>query len=396
MRIQKIGLKVNVAHRSDSVTAMRILVVGMADSVHLGRWLEHFEDSEHEFLIFPSSPHRKIHSKIRSLMERKPAKFKIPSLMRFLALPLWVLDRLADNWVRGFLLSYYSLGFKPQLVHVLEFQNAGYTYLKARKINVVLADVRLLLTPYGSDMYWFMRFPKHERILRQLVGCAAAMSCECQRDEKLATSLGFKGQFMPRVPAFGHVQLNTEMNDHVRDKIMVKGYQNKWGQAANAIRALKIAAPHLQELEIHFFSCNFSTIWRARKLAFETGLNVITHPKGTLSHDDIQKLFASTLIYVGLSKSDGISASMIEAMAGGAIPIQSNTSCCEEWLKDGEGGYLVDFDAITSIADHIIALVTSSDKLAKARERNFSDLLQNLEPTKTKRAVHETYEKLSD
>jgi glycosyltransferase involved in cell wall biosynthesis len=83
-------------------------------------------------------------------------------------------------------------------------------------------------------------------------------------------------------------------------------------------------------------------------------------------------------------------------MAGGAIPIQSNTSCCEEWLKDGEGGHLVDFDAVTLIADHITALVTSPEKRARARERNVSDLLQKLEPTKTKRAVHETYEKLFD
>jgi len=328
-------------------------------------------------------------------MERQPDRFKMPALMRSLALPLWVLDRFFDNWFRGLLFAHYSVGFKPDLIHVLEFQNAGYTYLKARKLNSSIANVRLLLTPYGSDMYWFARFPKHERLLRQLVSSSAAMSCECARDEKIATSLGFTGEFMPRVPAFGHVELNRRTKELVRDKIMVKGYQNKWGQASKAIAALKIAAPHLQKIEIHFFSCNYSTIWRARILAWQTGLNVITHRKGALAHNEVQDLFASSLIYVGLSKSDGISASMIEAMASGAVPIQSNTSCCEEWLKDGEGGYLVDFDDTPTVAQHLINLVTSPEKAERARERNFSDLLENLEPATTKRAVHETYEKLA-
>ena len=381
---------------SDRVTAMKILVVGMADSVHLGRWLEHFEGGEHEFLIFPSSPHRKIHPKVRGLMERDPARFKIPRLMRSLALPLWLLDRVFDNWLRGSLLAYYSFGFEPQLIHVLEFQNAGYVFLKAKRVYLPLAKVRLLLTPYGSDMYWFKRYAKHERLLRKLVGSATAMSCECQRDEILATSLGFKGRFMPRVPAFGHTKVNPEILSNVRNKITVKGYQNKWGQASNAIKALKIASPYIQELEIHLFSCNLSTIWRAKKLAVETGLTVFSYPKGALTHDDMQNLFESSLIYVGLSKSDGISASMIEAMAGGAIPIQSNTSCCEEWLKDGEGGHLVGFEDIHAIAQHIIALASSPQRLARARERNLSDLHHNLELSKTKRAIHATYEKLSD
>lgn len=373
---------------------MRILTIGMADSVHFGRWLENFENSEHEFLIFPASPHRKIHPKLLGLTERAPQKFKIPGLMKYLALPSWALDRLSANWLRGALIAVYSSAFHPELIHVLEFQNAGYAFLKARKLSPALASTRLLLTPYGSDMYWFVRFRKHKRILRQLVECATAMSCECRRDEELALSLGFKGQFMPRVPAFGNISVNVDSRSEPRNKIMVKGYQNRWGQASNAIKALKIAAPYLQGLEIHFFSCNLSTIWRARWLASETGLKVTTYPKGTLAHDEIQSLFASSLIYLGLSKSDGISASMIEAMAGGAVPIQSNTSCCDEWLKDGEGGHLVEYDSIPLIAQHIISLVTSPERLAKARERNFQDLIRNLDPTTTGKAVQDTYEKL--
>ena len=46
----------------------KILVVAMADSVHTARWLEQFEGAEYEFLLFPSSPHRRIHPKISRLL----------------------------------------------------------------------------------------------------------------------------------------------------------------------------------------------------------------------------------------------------------------------------------------------------------------------------------------
>jgi len=42
----------------------KILIVAMADSVHTARWLEQFENSGYEFLLFPSSPHRRVHPKI--------------------------------------------------------------------------------------------------------------------------------------------------------------------------------------------------------------------------------------------------------------------------------------------------------------------------------------------
>ena len=46
------------------------------------------------------------------------------------------------------------------------------------------------------------------------------------------------------------------------------------------------------------------------------------------------ELFAAAKIYVGLSLSDGISTSLLESMAMGAIPVQTATACCDEWFTD--------------------------------------------------------------
>ena len=42
----------------------KILIVAMADSVHTARWLRQFDSDEIEFVLFPSTPHRRIHSLI--------------------------------------------------------------------------------------------------------------------------------------------------------------------------------------------------------------------------------------------------------------------------------------------------------------------------------------------
>ena len=370
---------------------MKILVVGMVDSVHLARWLQQFAGSANEFLIFPSSPHRRVNSKLRVLSARS-RQFRIPKLLRIMALPLWMADRIFSDNLRGLLLSIYANKFRPDFVHVLEFQNGGYTYLRALGKSRILADVPLLLTPYGSDMYWYQRFEKHRAKLKRLLGAANALSCECVRDQKLAAELGFVGIFTPVVPAFGKIAIEGQPTDTHREKILIKGYQNKWGQAANAIAAISNTSEELRDFELHFFSCNRVTVRLAKRLARSKNLRVTTYRKGALTHEEMQGLFETALIYIGLSKSDGISASMIEAMAHGAIPIQSNTSCCGEWLTDLYGGFLVNYDDIEAISQAILKILRSEEFQKSARQRNWADLKLKVEPEATEDSAKETYE----
>ena len=53
------------------------------------------------------------------------------------------------------------------------------------------------------------------------------------------------------------------------------------------------------------------------------------------------KLFSEARIYLGCSKSDGISTSFLEAIVHGSYPIQTNTSCASEWVKKGISASIV-------------------------------------------------------
>jgi hypothetical protein len=49
-------------------------------------------------------------------------------------------------------------------------------------------------------------------------------------------------------------------------------------------------------------------------------------------------------IYIGASRSDGISTSLLEALCLGAFPIQTDTSCANEWIELGFFGSIIQPD----------------------------------------------------
>lgn len=370
----------------------KILVVGMADSIHLAKWLRQFEGNEEfQFQLVSSSPHRRVHPIIRELLSQ--GNFRMGILTRLFALPLWLADRFVGNWLRGGLLAFYANTFKPDLVHVNEFQNAGYTYLRARHLSKPMRQAKLLLTPYGSDIYWFQQYPRHLARIRALLSYATAISAECRRDELLAAKYGFKGVFGPRIPAFGSIELKLDRAlQSQRTSIAIKGYQNHWGQALVALDVIRSLAPKLSGYTIELFSCNRITVRASKRLAEETGLKVIAHSKGSLSNGEVQDILNRSLAMIALSKSDGISASMIEAMVNGSVPIQSRTSCCDEWLDNGLGGFLVDFDDAKGIAQHLNFLLENPNYRESAARHNIESLSKKLEPSKLAGMARQTYE----
>lgn len=370
---------------------MKILAVGMPDSVHFARWLSQFEGQGIKFAVFPSSPLRRIHPLLADLIQA--GLVTLPKSLQYLSLPMWVIDRVAGNWLRGFMLAIMALRVKPDLIHIFEFQNAGYVFLRARSMSPVFRSTRVVLTPYGSDIYWFRRFPRHLKKLEALLRAADALSCECSRDQQLAENLGFKGLMLPTVPAFGAVVFPEEKSEpQLRNKIVVKGYQNKWGRAINALSSLKKIEHLLIGYEIHVFSCNKATERFARRWSGRTQLVIKTYPKNSLSHSEVQALFASSLLYIGLSRSDGISASMIEAMTNGSIPIQSNTSCGSEWIQHGKSGYLVDFDDVDGISDLVANIISNPGMREEISDINLELLKVRLNSSNVARIARKTYQ----
>ena len=334
----------------------RVIAVGMFDSIHFARWLEQFQYQRIQFLLFPSSPHRRLHPKLSALLKADlPAKYSIVRCTQFAGLPLWILDKIFNDELRGRLLRSAVTRFKPQFVHALELQNAGYIALVALEKSKP-TDLKLIVTNYGSDIYWFRQFPEHLVKIKRLLAITDQYSSECERDVRLARELQFEGKVMPVRPNAGgfsnEILRKTLRPITHRPVIAVKGYNGWAGRAHLAIEALKVLEKRLLSYEIIFFSSNTSTVTKARRCAKETGLSITAHAKGALSHAEMLDLFGRSTLYVGLSVSDGISTSMLEAMAMGAIPVQTATACCDEWFD--ETGVKVEELSVEAVADAIL------------------------------------------
>ena len=314
----------------------RILVICMYDSIHSARWLSQFQDQDIEFLLCPSSPHRKVHKNLKALVSGSTkASYKLFPLSKLFGLPLWIADKFVDNWFRSTLVKSSIRSFKPQFVHAMELQNAGYIAAKAMPSK---STAKLIATNWGSDIFWFQQFPKHRDKLKHLLSVADYYSCECNRDISLAKSLGFQGQVMPVIPNAGGFskELLSKPVPLLTDRkvIAIKGYHGWVGRAKIALEAVEAIASDLKTYRLVVYSANRGTVTLAKQIAKRTGLDITIFGKGKLTHNQVLELFSSAKIYVGLSLSDGISTSLLESMAMGAIPVQTATACCDEWFTD--------------------------------------------------------------
>src|SRR5207244_9022484 len=91
---------------------------------------------------------------------------------------------------------------KPDIVHSLEFQRAGYPTLAARPY-AGRSFPTWIVTNWGSDIYLFGRLAAHIPRIKAVLATCDFYSCECQRDVQLAKELGLKGETLPIFPNSG-------------------------------------------------------------------------------------------------------------------------------------------------------------------------------------------------
>ena len=319
-----------------------VVLVCMVDSIHVARWIAQFDTSKFRFVLFPSGPNRRVHPKIvemMSLHKSKDVGVSIVPVWGILSIALWMLDRLFQDRIRGYLLRRTIAHLRPDFLHALEFQHSAYVASRAIRKNE--NEIPFIVTNYGSDIYRFQQFPRHLRRIQEVLALASLYSAECERDVELAKEYGFAGKVLPVMPNAGGLPSDVftlpKTRPSLRRTIAIKGYEGWAGQASIAIEAVANVANLLDGYRIVVYSAESSAARKAREVSKMSGLHFTVFKKNALSHEELLRIFGESRAYVGISKTDGISTSLLEAMAMGAYPIQTSTSCANEWLKPGSG-----------------------------------------------------------
>jgi hypothetical protein len=354
--------------------------VGMLDSIHLSRWISQFVGSEVEIQVFPSRRFRRIHPQLKSLIENGNISLShsIPKkLIRFVG----YVDFLLLETVFGRIL----LKSRPtqlgrvlktrtfDYVHLIEFQHAGYLYLDIK--STVPKRWRTILTNLGSDIYYFSEFPEHEKKIRELLACVDAYSAECYRDYKLAKNFDFKGVELPIAPNAGGFSDEIFNASRIavieRKEIFIKGYGGSFGLPDLILNTCKKVLEDYPEFKITLVSVTPDLLSRVKQMKanYPNRLDYWTVKK-PISHMQVLEKLGGSLVYFGFSKSDGISTTFLEALIMGAYPIQTNTSCANEWIEKGFMASSVENDSeiIFSLLDSIIK---DRERLSISANTNF-------------------------
>lgn len=319
-----------------------VAVVAMLDSVHTARWLEReLGQSEYRFQVFPSGPHRRIHSRIKSLETHHSDRLQVFGKGIWGGIVSWATDRLTgSNWQLRELKAAITSGKELKFIFMLETQHAGYKVDKLLGDIDVSMDFKLVLANWGSDLNWFLRYSSHRPKIRSLLSKVDFYFCECERDIALARENGYTGiTFKPRPNSFFEFpERPIFIHPKSRKVILIKGYQGWAGRSLLVMEALRRNRSLIADYEVVLFSSDLVMRLLAPIYGYLLGVSVKANKKNSLGEKEMARLFGTSVVYVGASRTDGISTSALEAMAFGCFPIQTDTSCAAEWFLEGQSG----------------------------------------------------------
>ncbi len=386
---------------------MRILFVAMPDSVQAAWWINMLIGTNWEIFLF-SAYTEVIHDE---LVGARRITGLIPLFTSGRRVNVLSLVPAPRGWGRAEILVNRITGgtewreqwwqwaikrVKPHVVHSLEFQSAGYLCLKVRE-RMGARFPPWIATNWGSDIYLYGRLEEHRERVRKILAAADYYSAECQRDVALAKEFGLKGRVLPVVPNGGGIDLEQIAAlrqpgpASVRRVIVIKGYQSVSGRALTALQAIGLCAAHLTGFQIRLYSATEDVRIAAELLAQNNGLDIACLRRHS-AHQEVLRLHGSARVSIEIGISDGISTSFLEAMAIGALPIQSCTACAYEWVEDGVSGFMVPPDDPTVIAERIVQAVTDDDLVDKAAEINRRTVEERLDRRRIREIVVDTYQ----
>jgi hypothetical protein len=371
----------------------KILIVGMLDSVHLYRWLSQFRDSSIDFLIFPSKKHKRIHAGTRQLLQAKSdanyslATFRFSRIFHGYLdfLFFFLMSKLINVDLRALFLRRVLGKEVFTYIHALEIQGAGYLIEHATRGR--RDSYRVILTNWGSDIYFYRDQPEHQQRIRSALEMADYYSAECHRDYELAREFGFKGIELPCIPnAGGFLNLDQchSSKTSERKNVVAKAYGGQFGRGDLVIESIKLAFNKVPYFTAFLYSVTDDLLQEVIELSEQfPGRIEFSSRKSPLSQAEMKVLFKRSRIYLGASRSDGISTSFLEALNFGCYPIQTDTSCAADWKKLGAVASVVPQN-VSIITDELIRSLTDDELVDSAQKLNVEVSKQHLSFEKVK------------
>lgn len=115
---------------------------------------------------------------------------------------------------------------------------------------------------------------------------------------------------------------------------------------------------------------------------------------GRIPNTELPKLLQQSNIYISMPITEGVSASLFEAMACNCYPVVSNIPGNQSWIKHRENGQLITIDDIEMLAEELIWSFENSEYRNETIIRNRKFVEENANYESNMKIISEKYHEL--
>jgi len=360
---------------------VRICYLADAGSVHTQKWVNYFAEKGHDVHLVSLRFEDHLHRNVKLHQVRQNRTPLASSILP--AIPIRSLVR--------------SIG--PDILHAHYVSDYGFW-------GSLTGFHPFVLTAWGSDI---LTSANESRLSRWIASFALAratcITCDGQRVLERVVQLGVPRE---KIHLVCHGVDTEDFNSDKKDP----GFKHKLQLPADSLTVISLRnlrPVYDVESLIRAAPIVLARVPRTRfivagngaqrsyleSLARSLGVADAVRFVGLISNDELPQYLASSDVYVSTSLSDsGISASTAEAMASQLPVVVTDVSDNREWVKDGEGGFVVPPKQPTALAHAIIYLLQNESARTEFGAINRKIIQQRNEYQEQMKLVERLYQEL--
>ncbi len=131
-----------------------------------------------------------------------------------------------------------------------------------------------------------------------------------------------------------------------------------------------------------------------QNLVIKLGMEKYVEFLGKIDYETVMSLLKTSHIYVSAVPTDGVSASLLEAMAYGVFPIVTDNTPNRIWIEDGVNGFLFTHGDINALAEKITKALVKKDIREKAATINYQIVKEKADWDKNMKKMETEYMEL--
>ena len=115
---------------------------------------------------------------------------------------------------------------------------------------------------------------------------------------------------------------------------------------------------------------------------------------GKVDNNDLPDLLNQSNLYIAMPETEGVSASLFEAMACGCFPIVSDLPANRAFIQSGVNGFLIEVGNVDQLAAAIIKYLEAPNSFQQAIIQNRKFIEQQVNLDTNMKLIYQTYLKL--